>query len=113
MADGGLREDEIDCEEAVAIPPAVLPRIRADRDAPVRVQRRLRGDRAGALDRQSQCILALSCPAIVAQGICARARDLPSPSTSTQVDFVGGGFFGAGGSGAGGGAPTSPVTVCP
>jgi hypothetical protein len=110
VADGGLREDEIDCEEAVAYLQQCCPGF-----ARTETLQCVYGDSCGVIEPalsidQSQCILGLSCPQIVANGICDRAAHLSSPSSAPPIDFGTGG-----GSGAGGGSSSSltPATVCP
>jgi hypothetical protein len=97
MADGGLREDEIDCEEAVAHLQACCPGFTQTETLQCTYS-----DGCGVVEPaisipQSQCILAESCEALVSGGVCARAVNLASPSSS---DFDGN-------------SSPAPATVCP
>ena len=104
MADGGLREDEIDCEQAVAHLQECCPGFARTETLQCEYN-----DGCGTIDPalsidQSLCILGESCAQIVSSGLCDRARNLPSPSSPE---------FPLGSGGAGSGNGTSPVLVCP
>ena len=96
MADGGLREDEIDCEQAVAHLQECCPGF-----AQSETLQCVYSDGCGVTEPaisipQSQCILGESCEQITASGLCSRAAMLSSPSTSS--DNAG---------------PPTPNAVCP
>jgi hypothetical protein len=99
MADFGLREDEIDCEKAVAWLQSCCPgfaraeTLRCEYDSGCGVT-----EPAISIS-DSQCILGESCDELKASGICERAANLPSPST---------GFLAVGG-----GNSLTPNMVCP
>jgi hypothetical protein len=83
VASGGLRQDEIECEEAVAYLQGCCPDFsgatvacRHDSGCGVSVATALSVD-------ESQCILAQSCAQIAAAGLCEKVKNLPSPSTDT------------------------------
>jgi len=108
MADGGLREDEIDCEEAVSYLQQCCPHFKQTETLQCEYS-----DGCGVTEPalsidQSQCILGLSCQQIVANGICEKARNLASPSTGTDLDLGFGGGFSADD-----GSSSTPGTVCP
>jgi hypothetical protein len=95
VASGGLREDEIDCEKAVAYLQGCCPGFAQSETLACEFV-----DGCGVIDpalsiSQSECILGESCAQLVASGVCERARNANSPSK-----------------GLGGGA-TGPTMVCP
>jgi hypothetical protein len=80
VADGGLRQDELDCEEAVAYLQGCCPDFAGatvacahDSGCGTTVETALSID-------ESQCIVAQSCNQIVASGICDKVKNLPSPT---------------------------------
>ncbi len=99
VADGGLRQDEIDCEQAVAYLQGCCPdwagaTVACTYDSGCGSTT----ETALSID-QSQCILGESCSQIVATGICDRVKNLTSP---TVDDGFGGDS-----------TTTSPAQVCP
>ncbi len=104
MADGGLREDEIDCEEAVAYLQQCCPGF-----AQTETLQCEYFDGCGVIEPAisipaSQCIVSETCAQLVSSGVCARAKNLSSPTTSG---------FGGSSNGAGGGLADSNDGVCP
>jgi hypothetical protein len=98
-----LREDEIDCEKAVAWLQTCCPGF-----AQHETLQCVFSDTCGVTEpaisiSDSQCILGEGCEELQASGICERAQNLKSPSTSVII-----GRGGAGGSG-----PPAPNMVCP
>ena len=83
MADGGLREDEIDCEEARGLPAELLPGLgRRDGGLLLRLGVRQRHPETALSIDDSQCILAESCSQIVSSGMCDKVTNLASPTSS-------------------------------
>jgi hypothetical protein len=79
VADGGLRQDEIDCEQAVSYLQGCCPNLDPsnvvcvhDRGCSTHIDPEL-------TIAESQCILATSCHDAIATGICERLRALPQP----------------------------------
>jgi hypothetical protein len=101
MADLGLREDEIDCEKAVAWLQSCCPGFAKSETLQCEYVSGCGVTPAISIS-DSQCILGESCDELQASGICERAQHLNSPTTP---------IFGGGGSG-GGSSPT-PNMVCP
>lgn len=96
VADGGLRQDEIECEEAVSYVQSCCPGFVSGTVACVHdTGCGVTTDTALSIS-ESECILAESCDEIVATGLCAKVMNLPSPS-SDSVD----------------GTSTSHPPVCP
>jgi hypothetical protein len=89
MADGGLRQDELDCEEAASYLQSCCPDFTITFSCTYS---------SGCDDTvvpdlsidQSQCILAESCEEIVSSGVCTRLPGSPIPA----------------------GTPTGPTPVC-
>jgi hypothetical protein len=82
VADGGLRQDELDCEEAASYLESCCPDF-----TPTFACTYTSGcseNTAPALSiSDSQCILAESCDQIVSSGLCTRVQNLPSPMGSS------------------------------
>ena len=98
IADGGLRQDELECEDAVAYLQGCCPdwagaTVACSYDSGCGSVT----ETALSID-ESQCILAESCTQIVASGICDKVKNLASPTIDT---------FGSGGS------TSSASSVCP
>jgi hypothetical protein len=86
MADGGLRQDELDCEDAVAYLQGCCPDFAGATVACVH-DTGCGSTRQTALSiEESQCILAESCDQIVASRLCERVKNLPSPTTDISTD---------------------------
>jgi hypothetical protein len=83
---GGLRQDELDCEQAVSYLQGCCP---AFAGATVRC---VAASGCGtsvspALSiEESQCILAESCDQVIDSGLCERVKNLPSPTVDTFDD---------------------------
>lgn len=85
VAGGGLREDELDCEQAVAHLASCCPAF--DPSLVDCTYSSTCGITYPALNvDESQCIVGLSCEAIVAAGLCERTQDL----SSTHIEDDGG-----------------------
>jgi hypothetical protein len=119
MADGGLREDEIDCEQAVAYLQQCCPEFSQNETLQCEYSDGCGVTQPALSIPESQCILGETCAQLVANGICTRALHLASPSTSIFVGAGGSAGTGngnGGGGGAGGGSSTgssTPSMVCP
>jgi hypothetical protein len=86
IAGGGLRQDEIDCEQAVSFLQGCCPDWAGatvscvqDTGCGTSVSPALSID-------ESQCILAESCAQVVQSGLCERVKNLVSPSVDTLAD---------------------------
>lgn len=86
VAGGGLRQDELDCEQTVAYLQGCCPDSHtwtlacvSDRGCGVST------DPVFSID-ESQCIQAMSCDEIFHSGICDKVRNLPSPTSNTWDD---------------------------
>jgi hypothetical protein len=86
IAGGGLRQDELDCEQAVAHLKECCPDFVGATIACEFSDGCGTTDPALSID-ESHCILALECAALVKSGICDKTRDLESPHTE-DGDFV-------------------------
>jgi hypothetical protein len=87
VAGGGLREDELECEQAVAKLQGCCPDYA---DAQIECHHStICGLTEPALSiAESQCIAQLSCEEIVARDLCARTKDLESPHDDADGGFV-------------------------
>jgi len=77
VAGGGLRQDEIDCEQAVAHLQDCCPDFGTATIACVSSQGCDVSDPALSI-AESQCILDRSCESLIASGLCAATHDLES-----------------------------------
>ena len=84
VADGGLRQDEIDCEEAISYLDGCCPGFQGGTVACVHDSGCGTVTDTALSIEESQCIVAESCDQIVSSGICARVTNLPSPSIDTN-----------------------------
>lgn len=84
LAFGGLREDEVKCEEAVARLQTCCPGF--EEIATIRCEySTICGTTLPALYvPESECILAMECEDIVKSGICERTAHLQSPGTDSE-----------------------------
>jgi hypothetical protein len=87
VADGGLRQDEIDCEEAVAYLQGCCPDFGGATITCV--------SESGCAPSQpalsvtdSQCIVARSCAEVIATGLCDATRNLQSPQQDQDGNFI-------------------------
>jgi hypothetical protein len=100
VADGGLSQVQLDCEEAVSYLQGCCPGFKQDETVACQTEQGCDTSTEPALSiSESQCIVALSCSEVVSRGICERVQNLPSPTT--------------GEGGEGGSASTSSSLVCP
>src|ERR1700761_6019438 len=81
VANGGLRQDELDCEQAIAYLQGCCPDFGGatvacsyDSGCGTTVSTALSIE-------ESQCILSESCSQIVASGLCEKVKNLPSPTS--------------------------------
>src|SRR5262249_2143923 len=80
IAGGGLRQDELDCEEAVAHLQECCPNFAGATLACEYSDGCGVTEPALSID-ESHCILARDCADVVASGLCEKTRDLESPHT--------------------------------
>jgi hypothetical protein len=82
IADGGLSQDQLDCEEAVSYLQGCCPGFQASETVACESDQGCGTSTDPALSiSDSQCIVSLSCSDLVSRGICARVQNLPSPMT--------------------------------
>lgn len=82
VADGGLTQDQLDCEEAVSYLQGCCPGFRQNETISCQTEEGCGTSTEPALSiSESQCIVSLSCSDVVNQGICARVQNLSSPTT--------------------------------
>jgi hypothetical protein len=79
VADGGLRQDELDCEEAVSYLQGCCPDFGGATVACVHDVGCQTGVETALSIEESQCILAESCDQVMATGLCEKVKNLPSP----------------------------------
>jgi hypothetical protein len=83
VADGGLRQDELECEEAVSYLQGCCPSFAGATVTCVHdVGCGVGSETALSID-ESECILAESCDQIVASHLCERVKNLPSPMVNS------------------------------
>jgi hypothetical protein len=93
----GVREDEVDCEQAVAYLQQCCPDFAQSETLQCDYSEGCGVTEPAISIPQSQCILAETCAQIVSSGLCGRAANLASPSTSAFQEGAGGFSDGAGG----------------
>jgi len=82
VADGGLTQDQLDCEEAVSYLQGCCPGFQASETVACESDQGCGSSTEPALSiSDSQCIVSLSCSDLVSQGICARVVNLSSPTS--------------------------------
>ncbi len=86
VADGGLRQDEIDCENAISYLQGCCPDFTGETVACVHDEGCGTITDTALSIEESQCIVAESCAQVVSSGICERVKNLPSPSLDQNDD---------------------------
>jgi hypothetical protein len=85
VADGGLTQEQLDCEEAVSYLQGCCPGFQASETVNCESDQGCGTSIAPALSiTESQCIVGLSCSDVVNRGICDRVVNLSSPTTTTD-----------------------------
>ena len=87
VAGGGLRQDELDCEEAVAHLQDCCPDFANATIACVASSGCTPSDPALSI-KESACVIARSCADVVATGLCESTRNLVSPHVDDQGNSV-------------------------
>lgn len=87
VAGGGLRQDELDCEEAVAHLQDCCPDFANATIACVASSGCTESDPALSI-KESACVIARSCADVVATGLCESTHDLVSPHTDEKGNSV-------------------------
>ncbi len=88
VADGGLRQDEIDCEQAVSYLEGCCPAASLRPVACVRNDGCFVDVYPDLSIAESQCILATSCQDAIAHGVCDRLSQLPPTMEDDAGDLV-------------------------
>jgi hypothetical protein len=87
VAGGGLREDELECEEAVAHLQDCCPGFADATLQCVHSDYCTHTEPALFID-ESTCILARSCDEVIQSGICQKTHDLESPGTDFDGNVI-------------------------
>jgi hypothetical protein len=86
MIAGGLRQDELDCEEAVAYLQGCCPDFGGATIQCVANTGCLTSVSPALSIQESQCIRSESCDQVVQSGLCERVKNLPSPTVDDLND---------------------------